>query len=131
MGASGGQGPQGLQGPTGPQGATGPTGQRGATGPTGPTGNAGSTGPTGPTGLSSLTGKLTIVMADGDDDPNDDSETVTCPAATYPNVVSGGFSGVSGDDNHVQSSYPNASNQWTVILEEDDSSWNAFAICSS
>ena len=36
-----------------------------------------------------------------------------------------------GGGNTVRSSFPNASNQWTVVLDDDDGDWDAYAICSS
>jgi hypothetical protein len=63
-GATGTQGPQGIQGlagPTGPQGATGPQGLAGPTGLTGAQGPVGLTGPAGATGTSGTNGKNTLV----------------------------------------------------------------------
>jgi len=57
--------------------------------------------------------------------------TVTCPVLN-PNVVSGGYTGI-GSNSSMQytiESYPNASNQWTVSLNNSDSSWTIYAICS-
>jgi len=48
VGATGPQGPQGLQGPTGPQGAQGAPGPAGQQGPAGAQGPKGATGETGP-----------------------------------------------------------------------------------
>ena len=57
--------------------------------------------------------------------------TLTCPA-TNPNVVGGGYSGIGGGGNgqYTVESYPNASNMWTVTLQNTDASWTIYAICS-
>ncbi|PFO68973.1 collagen-like repeat preface domain-containing protein, partial [Bacillus cereus] len=58
-GATGAQGPQGIQGPAGPQGATGaqgPAGAQGATGAQGPAGATGATGAQGSAGAAGATG---------------------------------------------------------------------------
>jgi hypothetical protein len=69
------------------------------------------------------------VSVDGADGA-DDSATVTCPASN-PNVVSGGFESVTGGGQLVVTSAPSAANAWTVILEDTDAIWTAWAICSS
>ncbi len=56
-GATGEQGPQGIQGPTGPTGATGEQGPQGIQGPTGPTGATGEQGPQGIQGPTGVTGE--------------------------------------------------------------------------
>jgi hypothetical protein len=58
--------------------------------------------------------------------------TVTCPV-TNPNVVSGGYSGLaSGDTKQFTiDSYPNASNQWTVSINQPDpDTWTIYAVCA-
>jgi len=63
-GATGAQGPQGIQGETGatgPQGPQGIQGETGATGPQGPQGEAGATGPQGPQGPAGADGFSPIV----------------------------------------------------------------------
>jgi hypothetical protein len=68
----------------------------------------------------------TVAGEDGDDDV----AVVTCLPAN-PNVVSGGFANVTGGGNTVQASYPSGTGTWTVVLDDDDSDWDAYAICSS
>jgi len=81
VGATGAQGPQGIQGEVGPQGPqgvkgdtgdTGPkgdTGDTGATGPTGPKGDTGDTGPQGPQGIQGETGPQGPIGPEGPEGP--------------------------------------------------------------
>jgi len=58
--------------------------------------------------------------------------TVNCPAL-FPNVVSGGFSGVGSGNGQFQiDSYPSSLTAWTVSIAQADnnSSWTAYALCS-
>lgn len=64
IGATGPQGPQGLQGATGPQGP------KGGIGPQGPQGPKGATGPTGPQGIQGVKGAVGPQGPKGDTGPN-------------------------------------------------------------
>jgi hypothetical protein len=109
---------------SGPSGPSGPTGPSGVSGPSGPSGVS---GPSGPSGPGSLTGLLSYqsTAATGT------TATITCSAA-FPNVVSGGYTGIGGGGNgqYTIESYPSATNMWTVSLNVTDASWTIYAVCS-
>jgi hypothetical protein len=54
---------------------------------------------------------------------------MTC-AAPFPNVVGGGYNGISGTTTHAVASYPSSASGWTVTLNETDAGWTIYAICS-
>jgi hypothetical protein len=110
-----------------PAPGSGPTGTRGPTGSRGPTGAKGATGAKGPTGVNSLTGQLSIQSAAA----SGTTATITCPG-TFPNVVSGGYTGIGGGGNgqYTVESFPSASNKWTVTIENTDASWTIYAVCA-
>lgn len=70
IGATGPQGPQGLQGATGPQGPKGGIGPQGPKGDTGPQGVKGATGPQGPQGVQGVKGATGPQGPKGDTGPN-------------------------------------------------------------
>ncbi len=84
-------------------------------------------GPAGP-GPNSLTGQTLIVVGANSATT---TATATCPG-THPNLVGGGYRNVDvgGNGQWVKSSYPSATNVWTVELTVADTAWNAYAMCT-